>query len=146
MHLKVDSENVPPLFNLVENYFITIRKIKEENQKQLLPARLVPLCITNKIVQELSMEPDVIYHTFKKDKHKITFRMIACVILKTIKLRSLALSKNEKKLIKSSQKFKYCLSEYHRKALELKPMIEGRIRIEQTSTQQSSEAVCKTKV
>lgn len=64
----------------------------------------------------------------KNKRPKLTFKMAAHVIYRTIKLQRLIMDKRrEKKTIKKSEAFKKLVSEYEVKSLELAPEIDGRI-------------------
>lgn len=62
----------------------------------------------------------------KKEK-RITFKMATHVILKTIKLRSLVMSRQEKNAFKNTDEFKAKIACYERNVMELAPVVEGRI-------------------
>lgn len=133
----MEDEYIPLLFNLVENHFKTIQKLKKD-AKSRLRSSIVPLFIVNRLIKELSNDPSIVKKviTKKPDENKhISFRTAAHVILKTVKLQRLVISRNDKKVIKKTPQFKKLISEYETKSMQLAPIIDGRIICLSTQTE-----------
>jgi hypothetical protein len=132
------------LFNLVENHFKAVQKLKE---KKMLPAQessasdrfrpsVVPLVMVDKIIDELSEDPTVIDPNQKEDLTKqnsttnlrrFNFHKAANFIISLLAHRNTVNSKKHRKLIIHSAKFKQTIREYEEISMELAPKVQDRI-------------------
>ncbi len=125
---KTEDEYIPLLFNIIENHFETIKRLKH-NSKCRLRSSIIPLFVVNLLIRRCSTNPIVVKESLiqkKNDKH-ISFKTAANIIYKTIKLQRLIISRRDKKIIKKSEQYQKLLSEYENKSMQLAPEIDGRI-------------------
>jgi hypothetical protein len=124
------------LYTLVENYFKQIEKINGVNSNvgEINPYKssLVPKVLINCLINSLSKDPTVlppVKNQINKLDHKtkLTFKMAAFIVMKTMKQRKVILYK-DKMVIKKSDKYREKMKECEKKILKLAPQIEGRSR------------------
>jgi hypothetical protein len=82
-------------------------------------------------VKDLSHDPSVfsqalISGLLSEHKH-LTFKLAAKIICKTIKLQRNPIQHRDIKIIKCSRQYKELICEHERKAMELVPVVNGRI-------------------
>lgn len=117
------------MYTLVENYF---KKVEEIKSKSLTDephrAQIVPKVVISSLIDKLSRDPEIIsskMHLKPHTKAKLSFRLVAIIVLETLKRRKVLLYK-DRKIIKKSIKFQNKMHEYEKKSLELAPEVEGR--------------------
>lgn len=144
----IDDEQMPPLFNIVQDYFNTIKLLNEPKEsKHRLRASVVPLFIVNHLIRQLSGDPCVIRNnqivkdddltinndegtSLKKSRRTLTFKMVSLLILKTLKLqKKVSCCKPIRKAIKQTSEFKTTISLFEEKSKQLTPEVDGRIVI-----------------
>jgi hypothetical protein len=127
---KIEDEYVPLLFNIVENHFDSIRKLKQ-NKNSRLRSSVIPIYKVNQLIRQCSTSLELCKEEIEAEKiskTKLTFRMVANIIYETIKLQRLIINtRKEKSLIKQTKTFKRLVNEFEKKSLELAPEIDGRI-------------------
>ena len=118
------------LFHIVENHFNSVKKLKQ-NKNSRLRSSVIPIYVVNRLIRQCSTSLEYYKEEIeveKADKMKLTFRTVANIVYKTIKLQRLIQNTREKKsIIKKSKLFKKLVNEYEEKSLELAPEIDGRI-------------------
>lgn len=123
------TENIPFLYTLVENHFKAIDTARSSHSSHA--ANLVPRVIIDSIVKKLAADPEVhsnnVSALMQKEKtgNKLTFKMAALVVIKTLHMRKVLLS-SDRRAIKSHEKFKEQMRKYEEKCLRLAPQVEGR--------------------
>jgi 5'-nucleotidase len=132
--LKIDSEDIPVLYNLVENHFQTINKLKSTKRRHRFRSSIVPLFIVNKLLQSLSSNPDVINQNANQPKSpsthpfpKLNFHNAAFIVTRMLSFKDRVLSKQERRIIRQSELFKKQIEEYESESIKLAPRVEGRI-------------------
>lgn len=123
----VDSEDIPVLYNLVYNHFKTIASIKEKAPKRFRGS-VVPLIKMIGIMHELKNDPDVLPPAQITNMPKLNFYSAASFVnrVKLFSKRN-GLTKDEKLLIKKSEKYKSKIEKLEVKSLKLEPKLENRI-------------------
>ncbi|CAF0939710.1 unnamed protein product [Brachionus calyciflorus] len=126
--IAVSQENIPFLYILVENYFKTVREIKEKKKDvEVHRSQIVPIVLIDNLVSKYSKDPEVLPKQSlpRNDKKHLSFKFLAFFVLETLKHRKVLLYK-EKRIIKRSDKFMKSLESYERKSLEMAPKCEQR--------------------
>lgn len=140
------------MYTLVENYFKLIRKNKREKKKieannganseangggasstsNRYTSPIIPRFLINCLITNLSRDPDVLpaknLLAESERRPKLSFRMAAFIVMKTLKKRDVILYK-DKQQIKSSEKYKQKIREYEERILRMAPQIEGRSKL-----------------
>lgn len=131
----VSSENIPPLFVLVESHF----KISFKNEEKLAEAPIknnenyIHLHHEKKLLRRLSCDIEVLplMHIFQNPHKPISFKTIAHVVVKVLKQRRKRLSDHDIRTIKEHPIYKKELKNLVSKSLLFEPEVEGRsIKIE----------------
>ncbi len=139
---KVDSENIPVLFNIVENHFKTVDSLKKamsNSESRLYRYRpsLCPLVIRDKLINELSDDPTVIDPNLKAEitkqpsnesLRKLNFHKAANFILRVLSHKN-HVSKKHRQIITASEKFQSKIAHLEEKSLKMAPEVENRIII-----------------
>lgn len=92
---------------------------------------IIPRVLINCLIENLSKDPEVLpAKSFLKleIETKLSFRMVAMIVIKTLKQRKCILY-SDRQTIKQSEKYKNQMKEYEMKMLKLAPQIEGRSRL-----------------
>jgi hypothetical protein len=130
----IEDENIPVLYNLVQNHFKTISKLKKNQTLVKFRSSIVPLCIVNRLINRLSHDPDVLppaESIEKPDKiePKLNFYNAAFLITRVLQAKQRSLSRRERLIIKQSEKYKQKIKEFEEKSMQLAPQLENRIVI-----------------
>lgn len=120
---------------LVENYFKQIHKNEQEKaaeEKNRYKSSIIPRFLISCLIQSLSKDPEVLppktLLPANENKPKLSFRMAALIVMKTLRRRDVILYK-DKQQIKQSDKYKQKIREYEEKILKMAPQIEGRSKL-----------------
>lgn len=114
------------MFNLVENHFKSIMKMKEDAATRFRSS-IVPLFVINSLISNLLKDPLVLKPVVCSSNKKLTFKMAALLIMKTLKLQKIVVSRQVKKDVKKTEQYKSIIQEYEARSMELAPKIERRI-------------------
>lgn len=120
------------LYNLVENHFKTITKLKSGFVHQKFRSSIVPLFLINQLIHKLSQDPNIMHDRREEEDDpiptpKLNFHNAAMLISRMLSHKNKILSKIERRRIKQSDDYKKKLKEYEERAMELAPQIENRI-------------------
>lgn len=116
------------LYNLVENHFKTIAKIRSGQVHQKFRASIVPLFLVNRLIIKLSEDPKIMDDEDDTlAMPKLNFQNAALLISRMISHKNKTLTKMQRRRIKQSEDYKKKLKEYEERAMELAPKIENRI-------------------
>lgn len=124
---------------LVENYFKQIQKnesaknngssSQDASKENRYTSAIIPRFLLNCLITNLSRDPEVLPPKAilpeNERRPKLSFRMAAFIVMKTLKKRDVILHK-DKQQIKSSDKYKQKIKEYEEKILRMAPEVEGR--------------------
>lgn len=116
------------MFSLVENHFKAVDTLKNDSNAQLRTS-IVPQFIVNNVIRQIGSNPLVLKsELFKRNNDKkLTFKLVAQLVLKTLRLQRQVMSKKERKTIKQSHEFQEKISIYQNEITKLAPKVEGRI-------------------
>jgi hypothetical protein len=135
--VKVEPENIPYLYTLVENHFKIVQAINANNnyvgntKKSLYEAALVPRIIVSRLLETLQSDPELLKEhemakiTAQKVKKRLNMRTAATIIMQLQKQKKLFRQK-DKMIIRASSKFREKLENHRNKMLKLEPAVEGR--------------------
>jgi len=125
----IEEENIPILYNLVQNHFKTISNLKIDIKLDKFRSSIVPLCIVNRLINKLSNDPDVlpVEASLEKKEHKINFYNSAFLVTRVLSHKQRSLSRRERLIIKQSEKYKQKMKEFEEKSMQLAPQLENRI-------------------
>jgi 5'-nucleotidase len=129
----IDEENIPMLYNLVENHFKAINLLKTKTFEKFRSS-LVPLVVVDKLVTKLSEDPSVLSDTDGEERtgpslwlQKLNFHSTAFLLTKVLSHKKKTLTRMERVKIKQCDKYRNAINEYEEKAVQLAPKVEGRI-------------------
>lgn len=125
--IAVSSENIPFLYTLVENYFKAINSIKNSNEIEVHRTQIVPKVKINSLINKYKEDSEILPKKTitREEKRHLTFRFVANFVIQTLKQRKVLLYK-DKKVIKSSEKFRASLKKIEKKSLDMAPECENR--------------------
>lgn len=123
------------LYNLVENHFKTISKLRIDRNLQKFRSSIVPLTIVNRLINKLSEDPSVMHGVSPSNSppnssnnlQKFNFHNAAFLITRVLSHRQKILSRKQRLQIKQCDKYKQKMGEYEDKSMKLEPKIENRI-------------------
>jgi hypothetical protein len=132
----IDEENIPMLYNLVENHFKTVSTIKA-NVHEKFRGSLVPLVVVDKLVNRLSEDPSVLSDEESEAgkasgggslwMQKLNFHSTARLLTKVLSHKKKTLTRMERVKIKQCDQYRSVIHGYEKVALQLAPQVEGRI-------------------
>ena len=127
----IEEENIPVLYNLVENHFKTILKLKNQSLVKFRNS-IVPLCTVNRLINKLSYDPEVLPQAESMEKpdkivSKLNFYNASFLITRVLQAKQKILSRRERLIIKQSEKYKQKIKEFEEKSMQLAPQLENRI-------------------
>lgn len=129
----IEEENIPVLYNLVENHFKTVAKLKQNRTLQKFRSSLVPLVVVNRLINNLSEDPNILPEDLKSTEspavnhQKLNFANAAYLISRVLSHKQKILSRKQRMHIKQSEKYKEKMNEYEERSLMLAPQVENRI-------------------
>ncbi|CAF0939692.1 unnamed protein product [Brachionus calyciflorus] len=125
----VEEENIPVLYNLVENHFKTIGILKRNTSFHKFRSSIVPLVIVNRLMHKISQDPSVQLEDSQSpsDTPRINFYNAALIVTKVLSHRQKILSRKQRSQIKQTEKYKKKMAEYEERSMKLAPKVEGRI-------------------
>lgn len=117
----------------MENYFKQIQKKEtEKTSGDSYKSSIIPRVLISCLIQNLSKDPEVLpaktLLLSNETRPKLSFRLAAFIVMKTLKKRDVLLHK-DKQQIRQSVKYKQKVKEYEEKILKMAPQIEGRSRL-----------------
>lgn len=125
------------LYNLVENHFKTIGKLKKDRTIQKFRSSIVPLFLVNRLINKLSEDPNILKEEDNDESHgqqqqqqqqqKMNFSDAAMIISRVLSHKNKALSKIQRNKIKQSDSYKQKMREFEENAMQLAPKCENRI-------------------
>ena len=135
--LKVPSEDIPVLINLIYNYFKTIEKIKNFNSDNRFRSSIVSLSMVHNIMVDLMtmmnlkndeefLEKPELVHTSTSPK-KYNFLETASLVANARLFRKKILSKKTRQIIKNTEDYKLKIRAAESNAMKLEPKVENRI-------------------
>ena len=128
--IKIDEENLPVLFNLVENHFKTVEQLQRNRNLNRFRSSIVPLIVVNRLIQKLSDDPNILnedHEPVSSPIAKLSFSNAAFLISKFLSHKQKVLSRKQRMIIRESCEFKQKIKGYEEKSIALAPSIENRI-------------------
>jgi hypothetical protein len=123
LNSKIDEEALPVLYNLVENHFKTIEKLKNnrESYSRRFQSSLVPQQTVSNLVNKLSKQSNL-------REAVLDFDEAAYLISRMLLYKRKAhLSKKQRNKIKQSAEYLAKMKEYEEEAIKLAPHCQNRI-------------------
>lgn len=127
----VSDDNTPILHSLVENYLSAVENINNnidiyKNASSIIPDPVSSI-IYNKVNEDMYLLQKVSLFFKKMNNEKHTFKKVALIVIKYIKLKKLKIIPiAQKMLIRTSRLYKQKLMQYLEKPLKMAPEIESR--------------------
>ena len=124
----VEHDNIPVLYTLVSNFFKTVSQLKE-NKAPRLRGSVVPIIKMINILHELNNDPDVLPNpqSIQQNGAKLNFHKAASIVTRILSTKRALLTREDRLLIKQSDKYKKKIRELEEKSMKLEPKLEDRI-------------------
>jgi hypothetical protein len=133
--IQLEGEDIPTLPNLVLNHFKAIAELKA-NKQNTFKSSVVSLFLIEQMIAYAAKEQKE-----KNEKEnptvatrpRLSFYSAGSILTKLKALQTQALTKKERKELKESDSFKAQMAQLEKKAMELAPLCEDRIKIVNSS-------------
>ncbi len=128
--ILVDHEQIPVLYTLVSNYFKTVSQLKEDKAPRLRGS-VIPIIKMINILHELKNDPDVLPELQpvirQREAKLLNFHSAASLVTRVLSSKRNILTKDERLMIKKSDKYKERVRDLENKSIKLEPKLENRI-------------------
>lgn len=125
----VDHDHIPVLYTLVSNFFKTVSQLKE-NKAPRLRGSVIPIIKMINILHELNNDPEVLpalEPNIQKREAKLNFHRAASLVTRILSTKRTLLTKEDRLIIKKTDKYKTKIRELEEKSMKLEPKLEDRI-------------------